>query len=381
MLVTIIQGSKVNNQVFEAIRKFLNNTIETKGKRIKPVLTFKFIQNQEQEQEFEIENIEGEIRKIRLEEKVDPSNTGKEFEYYFKEGEEIRKSHTIPNDELLILLSGEKNNRNFLGYVDDSLLNAFIYTNGWNRIYSNEIDSIYPIIYEIYCWIIRANMFDNSDELYQSTHKNNEGCAMDFCEDLKDHKHKSRCCDICETCNGLLIKKAFREDVKQHIYNTLDIVRRSILRRDSGRNNITEIEFNYVNGKMVFIVPNYDNLIIEFTPQEKSVYYFFLYHPEGISYKEVFKYRNELYEIYKEFSIRIDEDNEDVVNRMIGYNQDAIYHGKGNLSGVITQLNLKLKAVFNSQIIDHYILKKSKEKYSISLERDFFIDNSGINLR
>ena len=152
MQVTIIQGPKVNTQVFDAIKEFLNNTFESKGKRINPVLKFKFIDNQEDvEDEFEIELIEDQLRKIRFEEKVDKSNTGKDFDYFFNKGIEIRKTHSIPKDELLILLTGERNNRNFLGYIDESMANAFIYSKGWDRIYSDKIDSIFPIIYEIYC--------------------------------------------------------------------------------------------------------------------------------------------------------------------------------------------------------------------------------------
>ena len=234
MRITIAQGRLVGDQVFEGIKNFLLGTIETKGKRIKPVLTFNFINNQEdQGEEYDVQLIDEEIRKIRLEEKVDKSNTGKDFDYFFNRGQDIRQTLSIPNNELIVLLTGERNNRNFLGYIDDSMLNSFVYTNGWNRIYSNNVDSIFPIIYEIYCWILRANMFDNSTELYHSVHRDNEGCAMDFCEDLRDHKQKSRSNDICETCNDFLIQKSFKEDIKQYIYKSLDKVRFSILRNST----------------------------------------------------------------------------------------------------------------------------------------------------
>ena len=57
MQVTIIQGPKVNTQVFDAIKKFINNTFESKGKRINPVLKFKFFENQQDEDGIEIELI------------------------------------------------------------------------------------------------------------------------------------------------------------------------------------------------------------------------------------------------------------------------------------------------------------------------------------
>ena len=389
MRVTIAQGRLVNDIVFEEIKKFLLGTIETKGKRIKPVLTFNFIPNQEdQDEEFDVQLIDEEIRKIRLEEKVGKSNTGKEFDYFFNQGLEIRQTLSIPNDELIILLTGERNNRNFLGYIDDSMLNSFVYTNGWNRIYSNNVDSIFPIIYEIYCWILRANMFDNSTDLYHAVHKDNEGCAMDFCENLRDHKQKSRSNDICETCNDILIQKSFREDVKQYIYKSLDKVRFSILRRNNGRTDVTNIELKYVDGNKQFIVPGYNNQIIKLEPQWKTIYYFFLTHPEGIGNKDVINYRNELYSIYKMFSIREKEEiNEDgdlnefeieSINRLIAYNQGKVYTGKNNLSGAITSVNTILKTIFNDHIIDEYLIKNRKGKYVISLNRDFFLDNFNV---
>jgi hypothetical protein len=382
MRVTIVKGRLVSDQIFEGIKNFLLGTIETKGKRIKPVLTFNFIPNQEdQDEEFDVQLIDEEIRKIRLEEKVDKSNTGKEFDYFFNQGLEIRQTLSIPKDELIVLLTGERNNRNFLGYIDDSMLNSFVYTNGWNRIYSNNVDSIFPIIYELYCWILRANMFDNSTDLYHAVHKDNEGCAMDFCEDLRDHRQKSRSNDICETCNDILITREFREDIKQYIYNSLDKVRHSILRRNNGRTIVTDIELKYINGSKKFTIPNYNDYVIEFPPQEKTVYYFFLIHPEGLSYKEIYKFREVLYEIYNEFSIRDDlGSTEEIINRMIGFNQNQIYPGTKNFSGVVNEINLKLKAVFIPEVIDSYLLKSRKGKYSILLDRDLFIDNSGIIL-
>ena len=382
MRVTIAQGRLVSDQVFDGIKNFLLGTIETKGKRIKPVLTFNFISNQEdQNEEFDVQIIDEEIRKIRLEDKIDKSNSGKDFDYFFDKGKETRQTHSIPKDELIVLLTGEKNNRNFLGYIDDSMSNLFVYTNGWNRIYSDNVDIIFPIIYEIYCWILRANMFDNSTELYQSVHKNNEGCAMDFCEDLRDHKQKSRSNDICEICNDFLIKRVFREDIKQYIYNSLDKVRHSILRRNNGRTFVTNIELKDINGTKKFTIPNYNDYVIDFPPQEKAVYYFFLNHPDGISTKEIHNYREELYDIYKEFTNLGNLDTaQEIINRMLGYNQNEIYPGTNNFSGVVNEINLKLKAVFIPEIVDSYLLKSRKEKYSILLDRDLFTDNSGIVL-
>ena len=168
----------------------------------------------------------------------------------------------------------------------------------------------------------------------------------------------------------------------------MDKVRFSILRRNNGRTDVTNIELKYVDGTRQFIVPGYNDQIIKLEPQWKTIYYFFLIHPEGIGNKDVVNYRNELYSIYKKFSVRereeINEDGElkefeiESINRLVAYNQGKVYTGKNNLSGAITSVNSILKTIFNDHIIDEYLIKNRKGKYLISLNRDFFLDNFNV---
>ena len=73
--------------------------------------------------------------------------------------------------------------------------------------------------------------------------------------------------DICETCNDFLIQKLFREDIKQYINKSLEKVRLSILRRNNGRTDVTNVELKDVDGTRQFIVPGYDDQIIKLEPQ------------------------------------------------------------------------------------------------------------------
>jgi hypothetical protein len=170
----------------------------------------------------------------------------------------------------------------------------------------------------------------------------------------------------------------------------LEKVRLSILRRNNGRTDVTNVELKDVDGTRQFIVPGYNDQIIKLEPLWESIYYFFLLHSEGIASKDVINYRNELYKMYKYFSKREsggknNKDNymaiqNESINRLIGYNQGEVYTGKKNLSIAITSVNSVLKTIFNENIIDEYLIKNRKGKYTILLDRDHFIDNSGIIL-
>jgi hypothetical protein len=380
MRVTIAQGRLVSDQVFEGIKNFLLSTIITKGKRLKPVLTFNFIKSDEHNfDQLNDEELEYILEKIRFDEEVETNSIGKPFDYFYDSIRLLRSSNDIANDELIILVTGERNNRNFLGFTDDTLLNTFIYANEWNRIYSARIESIYPIAYEIFSWIIRSKMFKSIDDLYESSHMDNEGCIMDFCEQIKDHKFKSRSADICETCNLILDRNLFPEDIKQYALKSLDTIRQQMLNRDIENREAKSIELKYVNGVLEFVVPSFNDLVIKFSPQAKAVFHFFLQHPDGISYKNVVDFRQDLYRLYRRFTNREGDQIEiETINRMLGFNQGEIYDGKNNLSGAINLINETLKVIFNPHIIDFYLLKKSKERYSISLNRDLFLDNSNV---
>ena len=68
-------------------------------------------------------------------------------------------------------------------------------------------------------------------------------------------------------------------------------------------------------------LPDYNNLEIKMTPMAKSVYFLFLRHPEGIVFKDLPDYRNELRDIYNSLSCfddknRMEKSIEDVTNPM-----------------------------------------------------------------
>lgn len=103
-----------------------------------------------------------------------------------------------------------------------------------------------------------------------------------------------------------------------------------------------------------FILPNYGNKEVMLSPIHKSLYMLFLNHPEGIEFKNLIDYREELLAIYNEVGNRVGPDKMvETVNRLAN-----------PLDNAINEKCSRIKAAF-SDLMDEY-------------QADYYIINSHI---
>ena len=103
-----------------------------------------------------------------------------------------------------------------------------------------------------------------------------------------------------------------------------------------------------------FILPNYGNKEVMLSPIHKSLYMLFLNHPEGIEFKNLIDYREELLAIYNEVGNRVGPDKMvETVNRLTN-----------PLDNAINEKCSRIKAAF-SDLMDEY-------------QSDYYIINSHI---
>ena len=103
-----------------------------------------------------------------------------------------------------------------------------------------------------------------------------------------------------------------------------------------------------------FILPNYGNKEVMLSPIHKSLYMLFLNHPEGIEFKNLIDYREELLAIYNEVGNRVGPDKMvETVNRL-----------NNPLDNAINEKCSRIKAAF-SDLMDEY-------------QADYYIINSHI---
>ena len=114
--------------------------------------------------------------------------------------EQYRIENSIPETDLVFLLTDVSNEKNWFGAVDKKMGNFFVQTSNWSTFFGSEIDARFPIAYEVVVWILRIMMYNNRHELSQQMHMQPKGCMMDFCEHKSQIVLKMRTADVCGDC-------------------------------------------------------------------------------------------------------------------------------------------------------------------------------------
>lgn len=116
------------------------------------------------------------------------------------------------------------------------------------------------------------------------------------------------------------------------------------------------------------VLTDYNNMLIEMTPLAKTVFLFFLKHPEGILLKEISNYKPEIVKIYNRITGRTDADKiektiDDLVNPM-----------KNRLNENCTRVREAFIAKFEESLAkNYYIHGPWREPKKIDLPRDLVI--------
>lgn len=116
------------------------------------------------------------------------------------------------------------------------------------------------------------------------------------------------------------------------------------------------------------ILTDFDNKEIKLDHLSKALFFLYLKHPEGIRYKELMNYRNELLELYLNIT---GKDNLDEIHKSI----DDLVNPMQNAINVKVS---RVKAAFKSAVSDrvakfYYIDGMSGEAKKIHLDRDYVI--------
>lgn len=112
-------------------------------------------------------------------------------------------------------------------------------------------------------------------------------------------------------------------------------------------------------------LPDYNNMEIEMSPLPKALYLLFLKHPEGIMFKELRDYRQELLDIYKKVSNRVIEDN--IRSSII----DITDPTKNSVNEKCTRIREAFVKKFDSVYAkQYYITGKRGEPKKITLPRE-----------
>ena len=279
--------------------------------------------------------------------------------------EKYRRKYTVPENDLVFLLTDVSNDKNWFGSVDQKMRNVFIQTSNWSSFFGSEIDSRFPIAYEVVVWTLRIMMYRNRYELSQQLHAQPKGCMMDFCEHKSQIVLKMRTADICGDCIDFIQKRDVNRTALNQILETMDGIRSNILfrERSSVLNRPSRLEIRgYM--KRIFLV-DLGDLEVRLNPKEKTLFLFFLNHLEGVRIVDLMDHKVEILELYKRFS-RASTPSliEDAVDLMLQPTD-------GNINQVLTRIRSKFKQTAGDSIAGYYTIEGARnEVYKISLNRE-----------
>ena len=127
------------------------------------------------------------------------------------------------------------------------------------------------------------------------------------------------------------------EDIAQEVRNGIEVLRKEgrldLILQSVGGNTVEQLRVEMAKSKLSqllitkdyrFLLPAY-NKEVEISPLHKAVYLLFLNHPEGIEFKELVNYRQELRALYRKTANIMDVDKiEDSVDRLVNPLDNAI---------------------------------------------------------
>jgi len=362
MNVYLIRSESLSAVKFNNICDYLN---EFKGD-----IKFKFQPAEETENEEEVIQANTDLAK-RVLKNNEPENKDA-WKPFFEKCNLYRKEMNIPKEELVILLTNERNDNNYFGYVSNHMNNVFIQTSNWEDVLGEGLDDIFPIVYEIAAWTLRRLLFENISQMKSSIPPTTSGCVMDMCKNKKDISFKIRTGDISPRVLDLIKQKEISPIYMNQLIAIFEKVRTGVMFRErlGITNGLTKIElreFGKRNKKLKLVFVDFGDIPFPIETKETAIYLVFLNLPEGIRIQD-FVNESELIEHVFE-SVYLHIDDLDVTTNFL--NKLRSDKKTNYLNSNISKINSKLSKILPRSIASNYhITGERGERYKIELDRE-----------
>jgi hypothetical protein len=278
---------------------------------------------------------------------------------------DFRKNNNISKEDHVMLLTNESNEHNWFGSYDESLKNYFIQTNNWSYYFGNDLDSRFPIAYEVAAWILRSMMFRSQVETLNALHKEPRGCMMDFCVKKPQIILKMRTGDLCEDCMNVLTNRDVNRSHARQLFTIMDGLRENLLfrQRSSLLMENSRMEIRGLS-KRIFLT-DLGDLEINLNPKERALYLLYLNHPNGIMRSHLVDHKTELRSYYAMLS---QQASNQLIDEAIERLTDVT---DNNMNEVMARIRSKFRqAVGEQQFEDYSIMATPEGTHRIRLNRE-----------
>ena len=287
------------------------------------------------------------------------------WDMFFAACIDYRTKHQIPEKDIVILLTDFSNDKNWFAGIDSTMKNYFIQSSNWHHYFGNSIDSRFPIAYEIVIWLLRSQMFQNRQEIMDGVHKGSSGCMMDFCENKKEIVLKMRTADICNDCLKVIQLREVDRPFARQVLDTMDGIRQHMMFRERSEflNSPSKMEIRGFM-KRIFL-KDLGDLEMQLNPKEKTIYLFFLKHPEGVRIVDLIDHKTEISHFYETFTNSYDTSQiEQAINLLLDPTE-------GNINQVFSRIRAKFKSAVGTRLSNLYTIEGNPgEPFKINLNRE-----------
>jgi len=208
------------------------------------------------------------------------------FEDFFNIADKYRVIRSIPKEDIVVVLSPIKHNRNWFSGVSNK--NIFVNTQGWEYLTNN--DSKYGIAYQIIENIFQLLVGIEYDTATTdpNIHHTSIGCVNDYCKNKLEVVSKLRNAYICYSCQQRAVSKNVNKAILSQIISTLQKIREGLMNFDLIKNIIEPLPTLVSENGGVKI----GDREISMAALPRSLFIFFLAHIDGIN---VVSLNNQLY--------------------------------------------------------------------------------------
>jgi hypothetical protein len=301
------------------------------------------------------------------------SQVRRKWSEFFDRCKRFRSDGNINEKDLVVLFTDYGNERNwFSSWDDEGRRNFFIQTSGWEEFIDSE--PCYPIAYELVTIPLYLSVCSNLEEVEAEAHKDfPRGCPFDYCENKADARLRLRTGDVCPECRQKMIEKKLDPAIARQIFAILDNIRSQVLFRNSFAltRQLSRLEVSTFHKEIRFA--DIGKLTISLTPREITIYLFFLKNPKGFYFQQIPEYRDEIYDIYRNFS------HEAAIAEDTNTFRALINNEEHTLSQVISRIKKKISDTVRPDMAVHYIINNNNGRHSIAIDRSLVSYPDGIS--
>lgn len=275
----------------------------------------------------------------------------------------FRKKKSIPDCDFVVLLTVRKNALNW--FSAQSTNDYFVHTGDWD--YYTNSNPKYPIAYQILENMMQSLMKIDVVHSNKNVHFDTRGCMNDFCQNKSQVMLKLRTADICASFMEEIHKENIDEKIVAQVDDIFEGIRQELLFKLKFKTPLQPVQIIVTADNKIFL-PALKNIEIRLNPLFKTVYIFYLKHPEGVKLVDLSDFKNELLDIYGRLSVV--DDNKIILGNI----RNLINPISNSFSQKKSKINKIIKDLLGKDLAEYYMIGGSKgAPFKINLPKDLIM--------